>query len=191
MKPIRTFFAIPLPKKIVSELKRIQNYLKQYDTQIKFVNPENMHITMKFLGNTDWMLIDELSDDLTVRFKEFTKFKLQLNKNGYFPSRGKPRILWTGIEKIPQQMKQIFYFLNSYFSKYSYDESGKRLSPHITQARIKRKLEKKIIENFISFKVEPIIFDVEKIVWFESTRIDNVLTYVPLREYYLKDNFIN
>ena len=188
MKTIRTFFAVPLPEQIIFEMSRIQKYFSKYNASIKWINPNNMHITMKFLGKTDSSLIDKTSDELTSRFGEFTRFKLQLNYNGYFPSRGKPRILWTGIEEIPRQMKQIFYFLNSYFTKYSYDESGKKLSPHITQARIKGRVDRDLISQFKSFQVEPLEFNVEKIVWFESTHINNVLTYVPLREFFLGIN---
>ncbi len=188
MKTIRTFFAIPLPDQIIFEMFRIQSNFSKYDVPIKWVNPDNMHITMKFLGKTDRELLDKTNKELINRFKEFTNFKLQLSYNGYFPSKGKPRVLWTGMKEIPRQMKQVFYFLNSYFTKYSYDESGRKLSPHITQARIKGKIEKDLIGKFKSFQVEPLEFNVNKIVWFESTHINNILTYVPLREFLLGDN---
>ena len=185
MRTIRTFFAIPLPKPIIIEILRIQEYFSKYRMPTKWINPNNMHITMKFLGETDSSLIDKTSKELTFRFKEFTKFDLRLKNNGYFPSKGEPRILWTGLEVIPRQMKQLFYFLNSYFTKYSYDEGGRKLSPHITQARIKGAVNKEIMHQFKLFQVEPLEFNVDKIVWFESTHINNMLTYVPLKEFLL------
>ncbi|MEA3295723.1 MAG: RNA 2',3'-cyclic phosphodiesterase, partial [Patescibacteria group bacterium] len=186
MKQIRTFFAIPLPDQIKFEMSRIQKYFSKYDAPIKWINPTNMHITIKFLGNTNITLLSETETELKTRFKEFSRFKLKLSYNGYFPSRGKPRVLWTGMKEIPRQTKQIFYFLNSYFTKYSYDESGRKLSPHITQARTKGRVDRNLIRRFKLFQVEPIEFNVDKIVWFESTHINNVLTYIPLREFLLK-----
>jgi len=188
MNKIRTFFAIPLPKNVIDELERIQDFLIKCDSSLKFVNPQNMHITMKFLGETDESMLEQTSKELSVRFKEFSKFKLRLNCNGFFPSKGNPRILWTGIGEIPRQMKQIFYFLNTYFTQYSYDESGKKLSPHITQARIKNRIDSKIINKFVLYKVNIMEFDVNKIIWFESTYINKNLTYVPLKEFFLKNS---
>jgi len=182
----RTFIAIPLPDAIKEHLKRVQTLLEPVSESIKWTDPELLHITLKFLGDTpDWLL-----DDVKAEFRRIVAhvepFQLQLNELGQFPKEGDPRILWAGLQRSPSKVYRLSDELNTGFIAMGFDDTGKRFLPHITLGRIKHKIHEEFLPLYYDIKLEPEIFQVNRIIWYESCYRQGKLTYLQLEEFNLK-----
>jgi 2'-5' RNA ligase len=182
----RTFIAIPLPDEIKTYLARVKDLLEPVSDGVKWVDPVNMHITLKFLGDTPEWLLDDVKNEFFRIASDVRPFHMQLKHLGQFPREGDPRILWAGLQKVPPVVYRLSDEFNTGFLALGFDDTGKRFKPHITLGRVKQKLHEDLVPSFYDIEMEPIVFDVKKLVWFESTHRHGHLKYVPLEEYSLK-----
>ena len=182
----RTFIAIPLPDDIKTYLKRVHDLLEPISEGIKWVDPVNMHITLKFLGETpEWMLEDVKNEFIRIA-SNVEPFQMTLKHLGQFPKEGDPRILWAGLQKVPPVVYALSDEFNAGYMAKGFDDSGKKFKPHITLGRVKHRLNEDFIPSFYDIELEPLVFDVKKLVWYESTHRHKELKYVPLEEYSLE-----
>jgi len=139
-------------------------FLKRYyaikkalkDENIKWVNPENIHITLKFFGETPEHHIPGISIALRQAAKEATPFDLVLQDAGVFGSSYNPRVIWFGIEphdEIIQLSKAIFRELEVI----GIERGRQNFVPHLTVARIKSLDDKKLFQEVIDRSKEGFI----------------------------------
>jgi len=182
----RTFIAIPLPDAVKENLKRVQTLLEPVSEGIKWTDPELLHITLKFLGDTpDWLM-----DKVRLEFNRIAEgaepFQLQLSELGQFPKEGDPRILWAGLQRSPSAVYRLSDELNTGYLGMGFDDTGKRFSPHITLGRIKHKVHEDFQSSYYDIKLEPEVFQIDRIIWYESCYRRGKLAYLPLEEHILK-----
>lgn len=164
----------------------VQTQLESVSEGVKWTDPELLHITLKFLGDTpDWIL-----EDVRNEFKRIVSnvepFQLQLSDLGQFPREGEPRILWAGLQKSPHVVYQLSDEMNTGFIAMGFDDTGKRFAPHITLGRIKHKVHEDLLSTFYDITLEPEVFEIDRIIWYESCYRQGKLAYLPLEEYKLK-----
>ena len=182
----RTFIAIPLTEDVIGHLERVSTLLEPVSDGVKWVDPSLMHITLKFLGDTpEWMLEDVKQEFLRV-MTGVAPFELQLKQLGQFPKEGDPRVFWAGLQKIPSIVYRLSDELNTGFISLGFDDTGKRFAPHITLGRAKQKLNDDLIPKFYDIELEPLVFPVDRIIWYESCYQHGKLTYIPLETFVLK-----
>ena len=98
MEPIRAFIAIELPSQIKAALSELQDNLKTgKSASVKWVGPEGIHLTLKFLGNVDEAEIPALNKALSEAVRGVAPFYLELGEPGAFPSSQAPRVVWVGV----------------------------------------------------------------------------------------------
>ncbi len=122
---MRYFLAIPLPEEIKEKLHRINTELSDFK-DLRFVNPDNMHLTLLFLGENK--VGEKIKELKKIRFKPF---QLKTMKVSVFPEEGKIRLVWMELKKskeLTKLQKNIAELFNI----------EKEYKPHITLARIKR-----------------------------------------------------
>ena len=102
---MRCFIAIDLPPEIKAEIGRQQAALRAAlaqaparDQKINWTRPDGIHLTLKFLGETD--RVNEMTEALQ-GIGPFEKFSVEVKGFGFFPDARRPRVLWTGIEAPP------------------------------------------------------------------------------------------
>lgn len=153
---IRAFIAIELTKELHEELRILQQEVKKSDIDAKWVNPENIHLTLKFLGNADTGQIEKIKDILEEISKQTKPFYLHLAGVGAFPKLDYPRVLWVGIDEGKNEAIEIAEKLEKGLEKIGFQKENRSFSPHLTLARIrssknKDKLKKLVEEtNFTS-----------------------------------------
>ena len=99
MEKIRAFIAIPLPADIQEHLRKIEALLKSgTTTPVKWVEPANIHLTLKFLGDTDSEKTGEIAATITEATKGISPFILEVKGLGVFPNPRKAQIAWAGLE---------------------------------------------------------------------------------------------
>jgi len=144
---MRTFIAIDIPEKIKKEIIKIQNQLPEFKG--KKTEIENLHLTLKFLGEVDEKKISEVKRRLTEI--ELASFIAEINSIGMFSDR----IVWLGVRNCNELQKQIDEKLSDLFEK------EKRFMGHLTIARIKElKVRKKFLAKLKKIEIPEIKFPV-------------------------------
>lgn len=95
---MRVFLAVNLNKKLQEELAQIQNELRSKVHGVRWVDPQLLHITLKFLGELDEELLPVLENPLRKLGENMASFTVSLARLGAFPSLNNPRVFWIGIE---------------------------------------------------------------------------------------------
>ena len=134
---IRAFIAIPLPKEVSEYLTEIISNLKLIipDKSVKWVQPGNIHLTLKFLGNISKSTLHFLIEKLKTE-NEFSPFNLTINKIGAFPSLYKPQVIWVGTSS-HNTLSELAQFVEKSTSMVKNENDSKSFSPHLTIARLK------------------------------------------------------
>lgn len=144
----RLFAAIPihLSEGILRSIASMQYALE--GERIRWIPSENMHLTLKFFGNTPAKKITAMSEALSKATKDFPDFPLEIDRVGLFGSQHNPRVIWMGFgEEGPlyQLKKQITQELE----KTGIYEDRQNFVPHLTIARIKKLGDKRFFQKVI------------------------------------------
>jgi RNA 2',3'-cyclic 3'-phosphodiesterase len=133
---LRTFIAIKfLPEKSLLELiQKLKSELK--DEPVKWVADENLHLTMKFLGDTTIQQVSEIKNILRELAAFHSSFAIKLRGLGYFKSKGMPRVLFIKLEN-EDRLKQLALEIDEKLAKIGFPKEGRPFKAHFTVARIK------------------------------------------------------
>ena len=137
MRTIRSFIAINIPAKIRNKLEEIQDDLKKANVTLQLVRPENIHITLKFLGNVPVEDIKDIQDAINESISGFKIFSLSFEKIGVFPNPQYPRVIWVGIEKGVEELSLLNTKIENSLSGFSLHQENRKFQPHLTVARVR------------------------------------------------------
>lgn len=138
MEKIRTFIAVNLNPEIKEYLTSLQNILNVPETKIKWVEKNNLHLTMKFLGYISLEQTELIKSILKEITSQYSPFIIKLSSDmGIFPTYGMPRIIWVGIKEGISELKELYNFIENDLSDKSFPRENKDFSSHITIGRVK------------------------------------------------------
>ncbi|HUS79139.1 MAG TPA: RNA 2',3'-cyclic phosphodiesterase [Patescibacteria group bacterium] len=133
---VRSFIAVEFDDPVIlGSLGRVQRTLEGTGADIKSVEGENMHLTLKFLGDVEEVLLEEVKEFVTR--VEFQPFEMELRGIGAFPNLRRPRVVWAGVSRGVSEMEAVFNDLEAGLSKLGFRREGRRFSPHLTLARVR------------------------------------------------------
>ncbi len=135
---LRTFLAIDLPSEMHKTIAQKQESLRRELPQINWVKSENLHITLKFLGDTPEGTIDELKQVVQQAVKNIAPFVITVRGFGVFPDKRAPRTIWTGIDCEQSALEDLALQVESSVMSLGFPEEKKAFRPHLTLARIKK-----------------------------------------------------
>lgn len=135
---IRSFIAIELPEDVKSGLRRLQEVLKspRY-TFVKWVAPESIHITLKFLGNISFQKVTEITRVMEQASQGVKPFCLEIAGVGAFPNLGQPRALWLGIKGEVDKLVAWQERIDSSLALLGFARETRPFTPHLTLARLR------------------------------------------------------
>jgi len=166
MEKIRTFIAIPLPQNILAEFGKLYQAMSPFSREVKWIKPESVHLTLKFLGNLIPADVKKVFDGMAEVFSDPPDhFLLEIGGLGGFPNLRRPRVLWVGVHgKGLNQLKDIQMRIEEAMTARNFPKENRKFSPHLTVGRVKyyKNLEK-IVESFQSYAFPEMKFIVEKI----------------------------
>ncbi len=143
---MRVFIGIKLSKITILSVKKELKPFKKIGTPIKWTKDENLHLTLKFLGEIEENILNRLLEDFDKSFKEIKTFDLQLKEFGNFSNKGNLTIFWIGVEKNKELIK-LFNKIEEICEKNGFKREERELIPHITLGRNKKNYNfKKIYE---------------------------------------------
>jgi 2'-5' RNA ligase len=188
---MRTFIAIELPREIKSFLAELQNKLKESGADVKWVEPQNIHLTLKFLGEIDEKKLNAVTGITENVTKDKKAFPIRLSSMGAFPNIDYPRIIWIGIDKGDIEAKQIAEELEDNLTKIGIPKEDRPFSSHITIGRTRSTQNRNKlvweIKNLMNISGQKNLeFAVTKITLFESNLTPKGPIYKTLKEASLK-----
>ncbi|NJN54025.1 MAG: RNA 2',3'-cyclic phosphodiesterase [Anaerolineae bacterium] len=135
---IRTFIAIELAPEIKEELGRVSKLLAGQlpAPQVRWVHPENMHLTLRFLGETAVTQLPQLVAELDKVGQHHTPFSLQLARLGCFPNRKRPRVIWVGIAGEDTALMAVKQVLDQRLMSLGWAAEDKPFNAHLTIGRV-------------------------------------------------------
>jgi len=138
-KAVRLFIAVPVPKAIKENISKLQADLKELISgkKIRWVNPENIHLTLKFLGETDPSKIEKIKKIIAESIEKLSEFDVSIAAGGVFPSKSRPRVLWVGCIDKNENIINIKNKLDKKLKPLGYEIEKKKFTAHLTLGRVK------------------------------------------------------
>lgn len=158
MSVIRAFIAINISPEIKQRLEMISRDLQRslQGVPIRWVPVENIHLTLKFLGDVSESNLDILKEMLEAEAARHSPFDISAGELGAFPSIRRPRVIWVNVQA-PPDLEAIQRGVDYETARLGYDREARPFSPHLTLGRVSRNANskdvRKISESLESFKV--------------------------------------
>jgi len=135
---VRSFIAIDVSDPdIVAKILAIQEEILSSNAKLKPVERENLHFTLKFLGNVEEArieIIKRLMDDI---LRNFQPFKMELSSVGAFPTASRPNVVWIGAGEGRELFIRMASELDRALSRLGFQREKRAIEPHLTIARVK------------------------------------------------------
>ncbi len=139
MPVIRAFIAIELPQEIHQRLDQVISQLKQRlgDTAIRWVPAENIHLTLKFLGDVSVANVEMLKKIMQAEAAGCPHFEISVGGLGAFPNAHHPRVVWVGVEA-PSDLNNLQHAIEAATERLGYTKEERPFSAHLTLGRVSR-----------------------------------------------------
>jgi len=145
---IRSFIAFDLNNEsVLQRLREIQDKLAKTGTDLKVVEPQNIHITMRFLGDIKPTMVDSVHEAMNK--VSFSAFNCKIHGLGAFPDMRYARVIWAGIREGADELKSVFNQLEPNLRQLGFRPDPKGFSPHLTLARVKTGRNKAELANCV------------------------------------------
>lgn len=186
---IRTFIAIKIePGKDLIDLMNVCTKSLRNES-IKWVEPENMHLTLKFLGDTSVEQVERVKEFLDKKISRFAVFNFIIHGLGYFKSNGQPRVIYSGIKDY-QVLKDLNIEIGNEMLQLGFQKESREFNPHLTLGRIKSVKNKKslfqLMEKYGNQKIQ--VVKVTEVIFYQSILKPQGPIYQPLKKVVLKGN---
>ncbi len=137
MEDIRAFIAVELPEPIKKELTELKARLRVKKYPAKWVQPENMHLTIKFLGDISTNSIPNIREVMEEAVLYVSPFKLGVSGVGVFPNMRRIQIIWAGVNGELSNLIEIQKKLDSGLEKLGFVPESRPFTAHLTLARMR------------------------------------------------------
>lgn len=175
---MRVFVGLEISDEARDELENTQNLIKPYIERGNLTKPDNLHLTLWFLGEVHddlLMLVTHAVENISMHYGPFD---LELGKLGAFQKKNR-KILWAGVSSGEYHLEKLYSALEKEFKLIGIHADPRGLNPHITLGR-QLNLLATVSELSERYKIHPVKFRVSCLTIFESKRVNDVLTYVPI-----------
>ncbi|MBN1405080.1 MAG: RNA 2',3'-cyclic phosphodiesterase [Candidatus Omnitrophica bacterium] len=183
MNTTRAFIAIALNEQLHKELACLQAKLKSSEADVKWVEPRNIHLTLKFLGNITDEQIGQVKNAIEKTASKFSVYSIHLAQIGAFPKIEYPRVIWVGMDEGRKETTEIYKALKQELSEIGFPEEERTFSPHLTLGRVRSLKNKqqlaKIMEQEKNFNSTGRVL-VTEIILFKSTLKRTGSVYDPI-----------
>ncbi len=140
---MRTFFCLELPKSLKREIRETVNSIDS-PAYVKWVSRENLHITLKFLGDVNRKEVPEIKRKAKKSSARISPFGMTIDKLSGFPNPGFPKVIWFGSGSPPGEIFRLQEDLESRLEDLGFEKEKRDYVPHVTLGRTKDENETKI-----------------------------------------------
>lgn len=146
---MRTFIAIELSGDIKNTLSQIQSHLKYSGADVKWVEKDNIHLTLKFLGEIDEKKCEKVKAALDETAQSTKAFEISLKDIGAFPKIDFPRVIWVGLDKGAKESTELAKKVDEALSKIGFPEETRPFAAHLTIGRVRSPKNKAALKEKI------------------------------------------
>ncbi|MCF8095749.1 MAG: RNA 2',3'-cyclic phosphodiesterase [Desulfobacteraceae bacterium] len=136
-KTHRAFIAVALPENVTAALGRLQGQLKEFGIKMKYTDPQNIHLTLKFLGDIRAEDVETVSEQLDRVAAGFSPLGLFAKGMGVFPGIRRARVMWTGVAGQTEILGRLNQEVEEAMADLGFEQEKKRFSGHLTLGRFK------------------------------------------------------
>ena len=134
---VRLFVAITLPEEMKQAIGLLQGELRSLGGGVRWVKPEGIHCTLKFLGEVDPVRAEEIAEGLSAGTVA-RQFRLEVKHLGVFPGWSRPRVIWTGIETRGKELQQVHSYIEQALRTFGFPLDNRPFRPHLTLGRVRK-----------------------------------------------------
>ncbi len=185
MTAIRSFIAIDFPDFIHEKLDEVIQMLREENTgAVRWVPAQNIHLTLKFLGDISPANLDMLCKILEAEAINHHPFSVEVGGIGAFPSMRRPRVIWVGVEG-SDALSSLQHGVETETRRLGYAPEERAFSPHLTLGRVSHNASpdqvRKLSESLVETKVGTLgTVNVEAVSVFRSDLRPGGAVYTPL-----------
>jgi len=180
---VRTFIAIELDEAIRTRLAQTAEALRGAGCKVRWVTPERMHLTLKFLGEIEPAALDAVAGAMATAAAGAGAFEIQVAGLGAFPPRGAPRVVWAGVRDPEGQLAALHGRLNEALAAAGFERERRAFRAHLTLGRVKERRGAERLRRRLDEQAggEFGIQEVRELVCFRSELSAHGPAYTPLR----------
>lgn len=185
---MRAFIAIEVPESIRAQLGEIIARLRKTRVKASWVQPDRMHLTLRFLGEISSEHVETLSNTMTQACHEVEAFTLTCALLGAFPNLRRPAVVWAGVGPLDPDLARIQAATEAGALACGLPAESKRFHPHVTLARIRDPRNASTLVNAIesSTGFHAGAFEVSHVSLFSSELTPRGPIYTRIRDFPLR-----
>ncbi len=180
--PLRAFIAFPLPGHMISRIVGIQEELATLGITAKWVKPENIHLTVKFLGDMEPALVPDVGRAVERAADGMQPLKPAAKGIGVFPNLRRPNVIWIGLGGELRPLSEFHARLETGLRALGFPPEKRIFSPHLTIGRFKKRINLKtlagVVERFETYGPEG--FAADRIILYRSRLLKTGPVYSEL-----------
>ena len=156
------FVAVDVP--VAKPILDFENDIRKVGADVKLVEPKNIHVTLKFLGDVDESRVPDIKEALTQAVASSKPFSIRLKGSGVFPNRNYVKVIWVGIES-DDALKVLAESVDNQLSMLGFEREKRGFRSHLTVGRVRSARNKQellgVVDSFVD--VEFCVVDVKSI----------------------------
>jgi 2'-5' RNA ligase len=149
MPTLRTFIAIELDADLRAGLERVQSGLRERiaPRSVRWVRPDGIHLTLKFLGDTPLEVVEQVKQALDQAAVAATPFVVTVGGLGCFPNARRPRVLWAGLQEPTGTLARLQAAVEEHVAPLGFPTERRTFHPHLTLGRVQRYASKSEVQE--------------------------------------------
>ncbi len=187
MAMLRLFLAVDMDESLKQYVGSLVEPLRKAGADVKWVQADNLHVTLKFLGDVEEERVDIVADTARRSVGAYEPFDIGLGEVGTFPPAGRPRVIWIGIEDSGGQLARMSRSLEEAFAELGFPAEERPFKGHLTLGRVRSPKGVERLQPLLARATTPAAkrMSVDKIMLFKSVLTSAGPIYSVLEKVYL------
>jgi len=190
VEQVRLFWAVNLPAEIKTRLALLQSLLRGVPAHVKWVEQQNLHLTVKFMGDVNRGKINNIVQAVELAVADSIPISLELGGTGFFPNSRQPRVIWVGVRGAVDEFRRLHQMVEKSLVELGFPLESKVFSPHLTVGRVRspkgvgdlvKKLETAAQESACFGRVDVTTIDLMESELTRKGPVYSVVAGVPLQ----------
>lgn len=145
---MRVFAAVRIPVRIQRELARLTRRLAESEIPVRWIPPENMHLTLRFLGQVPDEARRSIVEALSLAAQDSTPFEVSFGSVGAFPSPRHPHVIWVAVESAPR-LRLLRGSVENNLARAGFGAEVRPFHPHVTLGRVLKESKPGAFREFV------------------------------------------
>lgn len=182
MERVRAFIAVDMPPTVADAVKRCRAVLEKKVSGVKWTKPENVHLTLRFLGEVPKEEIRKIGEAAFIVAKNSEGLRLQAEGGGIFPERGFPRVIWMGLQGEIDLLLSIRRKIDAALNEIGFPKEKRPFRGHLTIGRVKGRADAGLLRRELQLieNIQSETFTARRIALFKSDLKPGGAVYTPL-----------